>query len=426
MAPPRLLLVLVALLGMVQHAETVHTRGVSVHTLIHPSAKLRHHAPQLSADETSSEDAASTNALLANPLLTASGVALGLTSLIHAPTFATFAAQWSAIRDAGVSGDEFWAPLQFWIFFAIGHPLIKPAVAIGEVLHSAPGPLIGLLPATFVAANLAVLALLAAVPKARSAAAVAVVALTVNFVGCGLEGTVNQGDYNLALDDGVKGCPTYEQVRQPSMDSFDIKKYDGRWYEHAFHDWTQFSEVYDTTFDVELSADGTRWLDDFGVRGPSPKAAPISWDKSPVANGAHYFLKATYDPRAPGIVQESGFGVTFPNYIIDVKKGADGEYSEAIQFQCLQRGGVRIFEGINYLTRDATQTPVELAAMHERAAAAGIAPYGANPEQMHVVEFALPRDQTVDNEWQQLWKAIGVDQLLALIESSTHSAFEVQ
>ena len=297
MAPPRLLLVLVALLGMVQHAETVHTRGVSVHTLIHPSAKLRHHAPQLSADETSSEDAASTNALLANPLLTASGVALGLTSLIHAPTFATFAAQWSAIRDAGVSGDEFWAPLQFWIFFAIGHPLIKPAVAIGEVLHSAPGPLIGLLPATFVAANLAVLALLAAVPKARSAAAVAVVALTVNFVGCGLEGTVNQGDYNLALDDGVKGCPTYEQVRQPSMDSFDIKKYDGRWYEHAFHDWTQFSEVYDTTFDVELSADGTRWLDDFGVRGPSPKAAPISWDKSPVANGAHYFLKATYDPR---------------------------------------------------------------------------------------------------------------------------------
>jgi len=36
-------------------------------------------------------------------------------------------------------------------------------------------------------------------------------------------------------------------------------------YEHAFHDWTQFSEVYDTTFDIQLSADGTRWLDDFGV-----------------------------------------------------------------------------------------------------------------------------------------------------------------
>eukprot|EP00962_Isochrysis_galbana_P046826 scaffold18947_cov101-Isochrysis_galbana.AAC.1 len=28
----------------------------------------------------------------------------------------------------------------------------------------------------------------------------------------------------------------------------------------------QFSEVYDTTFDIQLSGDGTRWLDDFGVR----------------------------------------------------------------------------------------------------------------------------------------------------------------
>ena len=42
-------------------------------------------------------------------------------------------------------------------------------------------------------------------------------------------------------------------------------------YEHAFHDYTQFSDVYDTTLDIELSADGTRWLDDFALRGePNP------------------------------------------------------------------------------------------------------------------------------------------------------------
>eukprot|EP00967_Tisochrysis_lutea_P055315 scaffold69471_cov28-Tisochrysis_lutea.AAC.2 len=40
------------------------------------------------------------------------------------------------------------------------------------------------------------------------------------------------------------------------------------------------------------------------VRGPSPKAAPVSWDKSPVANGAHYFLTAKYDRSNPGVVQE--------------------------------------------------------------------------------------------------------------------------
>ena len=69
-----------------------------------------------------------------------------------------------------------------------------------------------------------VLALLATQPKVRLAAPVVSAALLVNFVGGGLEGSVSSSDYNLALDDGVKGCPAYEQVRQPSMDGFDITK----------------------------------------------------------------------------------------------------------------------------------------------------------------------------------------------------------
>ena len=47
----------------------------------------------------------------------------------------------------------------------------------------------------------------------------------------------------MALDDGIRGCPTYEQVRQPSMEGFDRTLYTGRWYEHAFHDYTQFADV---------------------------------------------------------------------------------------------------------------------------------------------------------------------------------------
>ena len=92
------------------------------------------------------------------------------------------------------------------------------------MLHTAPGPLVGLLPLGFVLGNLAVLALLATQPKVRLAAPVVSAALLVNFVGGGLEGSVSSSDYNLALDDGVKGCPAYEQVRQPSMDGFDITK----------------------------------------------------------------------------------------------------------------------------------------------------------------------------------------------------------
>ena len=70
-------------------------------------------------------------------------------------------------------------------------------------------------------------------------------------------------------------------------------------------------------------------------------------------------------------LQETGFGNVFPNYIVDVQKdAATGEYTEAIQFQCLGRGNVRIFEGINYLTRSRDMSPERLAAMHARAAKA--------------------------------------------------------
>jgi hypothetical protein len=78
------------------------------------------------------------------------------------------------------------------------------------------------------------------------------------YVGAGLDGAAGLGDFNLALDDSykgqiVKGCPAYEDVRQSSMDNFDLKKYQGLWYEHKFHDWTQFKEVYDTTLDIRVS-----------------------------------------------------------------------------------------------------------------------------------------------------------------------------
>ena len=48
------------------------------------------------------------------------------------------------------------------------------------------------------------------------------------------------------------GLP-FVEVRRPSMENFDRNKYTGRWYEQAFHDYTQFTETYDVTLDIELS-----------------------------------------------------------------------------------------------------------------------------------------------------------------------------
>ena len=120
----------------------------------------------------------------------------------------------------------------------------------------------------------------------------------------------------------------------------------------------------------------------------------------------------------PGILREKGFGVEFPDYIVDVKKDPTTEkYTEAIQFQCLERGGVRVFKGINFMSRNPVMTEEELTAMHQRAKAGGMYPYGAAPEQMHTVARRGVDEHQIDNKWQQMWQAIGVDRLLMLTES---------
>ena len=343
----------------------------------------------------------------------------------HAPAWADFFGSVMEMK-ANTEPEQFWPALNFWIFFAVGHPILSPILWISDVLHGTPGPMIGgLVPALFVVGNLAAIAAVSFSKQLRNSVNIAAVAAFLTYVGAGLDGQAGLGDYNLALDDKyqgqvVKGCPAYDEVRQASMDDFDLKKYQGLWYEQKFHDWTQFKEVYDTSLDIKLTKDGDGWIDDFAVKGPAPDAAPLSWDKSPVANGAHYFLFGRVDKNdPPGILREKGFGVEFPNYIVDVQKDPEsGEYKEAIQFQCLERGGVRVFEGINFMSRHPTMSDEEMAAMHARAEKAGMYPYGASPDQMHSVARRPVDSPPIDNNWQRMWSAIGVDQLLELLTKS--------
>lgn len=341
----------------------------------------------------------------------------------HATAWSNF---YNSVMEMKAAADpaDFSAALNFWIFFAVGHPILQPILWISDVLHGTPGPVIGdLVPALFLAGNAAVIYAISASKEIRNAVNIFALSAFISYVGAGLDGQAGLGDFNLALDDPyagkvVKGCPSYEEVRQKSMDDFDLEKYQGLWYEHKFHDWTQFKEVYDTSLDIKLTEDGKGWIDDFAVKGPAPDAAPLSWDKSPVANGAHYFLFGRVDENDPvGVLRESGFGVEFPNYIVDVLKDPEtGEYKEAIQFQCLERGGVRVFEGINFMSRNERMSDAELDAMHQRAKNAGMYPYGASPEQMHTVARKPPGE--IDNSWQAMWRAIGVDKLLELLTES--------
>lgn len=95
-----------------------------------------------------------------------------------------------------------------------------------------------------------------------------------------------------------------------------------------------------------------------------------------------------------------------------------GEYTEAIQFQCLERGGVRVFEGINFMSRKPVMSDEEMKGMHQRAKDAGMNPYGAGEEQMHMVARRGENEPKIDNSWQKMWHAIGVDNLLELLAES--------
>ena len=150
------------------------------------------------------------------------------------------------------------------------------------------------------------------------------------YVGAGLDGPAGLGDFDLQLNDDyqgrvVKGCTAYNEVRQLSMDGFGLEKYQGKWYEQKFHNWTQLKDS--TTRPSTSSSPPT-------VKGPALDSAKLLWDKIPVVNGAHYFLFGRVDKDdPPGVLCEKRFGVEFPNYIVEVKK--DPETGE-----CTRAGGV--------------------------------------------------------------------------------------
>ena len=85
----------------------------------------------------------------------------GIASILGFGAVASHAGAWSQffqsviqMKEAVEDPAQFWAALNFWIFFAVGHPLLQPILWISDVLHGSPGPKIAdLVPFTFLAGN---------------------------------------------------------------------------------------------------------------------------------------------------------------------------------------------------------------------------------------------------------------------------------
>jgi hypothetical protein len=111
-------------------------------------------------------ESSATNVLSKLPLVTA---IIGLAAVAsHGPAWISFFQSVAEMKSNVADPADFWAALNFWIFFAVGHPLLQPILWISDVLHGTPGPKIAdLVPALFLAGNAAVIAVLAASKEVR-------------------------------------------------------------------------------------------------------------------------------------------------------------------------------------------------------------------------------------------------------------------
>ena len=90
----------------------------------------------------------------------AKGVAaIGLVSLLsHAGGYLQFFQKVMEMK-SNVDPVDFWPAVNFWIFFAAGHPILPPILWISDVLHGSPGPMVGgLVPITFILGNVIAIA----------------------------------------------------------------------------------------------------------------------------------------------------------------------------------------------------------------------------------------------------------------------------
>lgn len=100
---------------------------------------------------------------LPDNILTTAALVLGTVAVAsHAGAWAEFFQSVLAMKANVADPSDFWAALNFWIFFAVGHPILQPILWISDVLHGSPGPMVaGLVPATFLLGNAVVIAAIA-------------------------------------------------------------------------------------------------------------------------------------------------------------------------------------------------------------------------------------------------------------------------
>jgi hypothetical protein len=203
--------------------------------------------------------------------------------------------------------------------------------------------------------------------------------------------------YPLETPKGALRCPSYEELKSPTLPPFEVDKYMGIWYELAFHDITQANMCGCTQFNMTLY--GTVIEDMFTVSCPWPWKTNVDgpwlpgWSAKTGKRRLNMYtcnMTMYYQPQRLGVMRETGFGQEFDNMVLEIWKDPDMqartgyEFTRAIQFQCVEVNGDITFTGINFLSREPIVSPAMLQEMFVKARSLGLEPYGSND--MHKVD----------------------------------------
>jgi len=160
-------------------------------------------------------------------------------------------------------------------------------------------------------------------------------------------------------------CPAFWEMQAPHMKhDFDIREFEGFYYELALHDVTQFplcpgkSKCITSEKKVETYPDGVRFVNDtwnlqcLGQKYPQELLFNITKEPG--------FLLG-YERPGKGAVTN----IVFPDTIVDFKAGPSGW---ALEVQCKEALGRVVFVGINFYARQKTVAAYQeiLAAAHAR------------------------------------------------------------
>jgi hypothetical protein len=89
-----------------------------------------------------------------NSLALAAAAVGSVALLSHAGAYFQFLQSVMQMKQNVENPADFWDALNFWVFFAVGHPILPPILWISDVLHGSPGPKVAdLVPYTFLAGN---------------------------------------------------------------------------------------------------------------------------------------------------------------------------------------------------------------------------------------------------------------------------------